>query len=63
MVFFTISKKQELIEQNDGHFWIKRPQITLKKFLYTLQQTDIFFVGQYYLYVFKFLSTFLLRRS
>ena len=31
--FFSISQKQEQIEQNDGHFMIQRRQITLKKFL------------------------------
>ena len=35
--FFAISQKQNLIEQKDGHFWIQRTQITLKKLLYTLQ--------------------------
>ena len=34
--FSAISQKQELIEQNDDHFWIQRAQITLKKLLYTL---------------------------
>ena len=37
-----MSQKQELIEQNDGHFWIHGSQITLIKLLYTLQQTEIF---------------------
>ena len=36
--FFAISQKQGLIQQNDGHFWIQRAQITLKKLLSTLQQ-------------------------
>ena len=38
-----MSQKQELIEQNDGYFRIQRPQITLKKLFYTLQQTKNFF--------------------
>ena len=44
-VFLAISQKQELIEKNNGHFWLQRAEITLKK-LYTQQQTEFFFVGQ-----------------
>ena len=37
-----MSQKQEMIEQNDGHFWIQRAQITFQKLLYTLNETEIF---------------------
>ena len=36
--FFAMSQKQELIEQNDVHFWTQPARITLKKLLSTLQQ-------------------------
>ena len=37
-VIFYISQKQELIEQNYGHFLIQRARITLNKLLSTPQQ-------------------------
>ena len=39
--FFATSRKQELIEQNDGHFWIQRVLITLEKLLSTLHQMAV----------------------
>ena len=37
--FFLQYRKKELIEQNDGYFWIQRAKITVEKLLSTLQQS------------------------
>ena len=42
-VFFAISQKQELIEQNYDHFLFQSSQITLQKLLSTLQLREFFF--------------------
>ena len=34
--FFWNIEETRATEQNDGHFWIRHPQIALIKFLYTL---------------------------
>ena len=44
-VFCNIAENKSWQGQNDGHFWIQRPQNYPKKLLSVLQQTENFFLS------------------
>ena len=55
---FPILQKQELIEKNEGHFWIQRARITTKKMVVYPAEKCLLTSVIYNKYVVKFQNTF-----